>query len=182
MRDRSVQQKATRVKQRDGKSWGGRGSRRKWTLGENTTRAAEQGSGWGLRSSHFPSLLFNLTRVSYDMNMGLLSYMYARTLKHGHRHLIWQRQHSGAWLLVFSSPSQSLLSHFALLLQVPPRHTQEHNSLWSSRMLGAQVQDCRATPHRPWMLKRERRAGAHAERRHLHFSHWHNPRVLFVPL
>lgn len=62
-----------RGKQRERKRERKRGGLKlKWTLGDNTTRAAEQGSSCGLESSLFLSLVFNWTCVLYDMRGGAL--------------------------------------------------------------------------------------------------------------
>ncbi|TNN67975.1 hypothetical protein EYF80_021767 [Liparis tanakae] len=72
----------------------------------------------------------------------------------------------------------SVLSYFSprspLLSSLPDADSRAASSpvcRQSSWIRGAQVQDCGAAAHRPWMLKRERRAGTHAELQHLHFSH-----------
>lgn len=163
--------------------------RRKWTLGDNMTQVAEQGSSWGLKSSHFLSLVFNWTCVINNMRREVALLHALLNLKTGPLALNLADTAFWAWLLSpippISLSCPTFLFQPSLFFSLPDTYSTTASSpscLWSSRILGAQVQDCRATPHRPWTLQEERQAGEHAELWHLHFSHWHNPHVLFVPL
>lgn len=152
--------------------------RRKWTLGNNTTQLAEQVSRCGLKSSHFLWLVFNGTCVSDSMRRGLPSY--SPCISKAQTWILasdlaatafcFQHPQSVCPAPLFQSYIQcnSLASIPSLKLQDPGR-------------TGARLQGCT-----PQALDAEIGASSQSPCRttvrHLNFSHWHNPHVLFVPL
>lgn len=160
------------------------GLRHKWTFRKNTTLATGQGSCSWLKSEHLLSLVqLSMCTVKYEEGR------YSPTCKI--EVLASHLADTAFWPDSCLHNSQSVRPVPLFTSSPPPFssslwHIQYNCSfsilLWNSRILGAQVQDCKTTPHRPWMLKQERRVSTHAGLQHLHFSHWHNPHVLFVPL
>lgn len=124
MRDRSFQQKVKNKSEREREKGG---LKLKSAFGDNATQTAEQGSTYGLRSSHFMSVVFNCTR--------LLRKLYSPACKPKIQNTgagIWFARYS--ILAVSSTPNQSVLSHFFFPLLPPHLFSPsliQYNSLLS---------------------------------------------------